>query len=157
MADEIGSPEYKDGLIFARTARRRATAEDQHEEPTVLRPARPSLVQQFKFIRLGDHINYETLILALKGLQLALDLGDYLTPEQLEQGPHLREQLKELIAWSRKPEPIPPHVVGRFCAVIFEGLSKERHSRLAHKNTYVQWALDRLVFQIAEFNQKLAE
>ena len=157
LADEIGSPEYKDGLIFARTARRRATAEDRQEDPTVLRPARPSLVQQFKFIRLGAHINYETLILALKGLQLALDLSDYITPEQLEQHPHLQGQLNELIAWSRKPKPIPPNVVGRFCAVTFEGLSKERHFRLAHKNTYVQWALDRLVHQIAEFNQKLAE
>jgi len=157
MADEIGSPEHKDGLIFARTARRRATAGDRQEEPTLLRPARPSIVQQFKFVRLGEHINYEILILALKGLQLALDLGDYLTPEQLEQRPHLLEQLNELIAWSRKPEPIRPNVVGRFCAVIFEGLSKERHSRLAHKNTYVQWALDRLAHQIAEFNQQLAE
>ena len=157
LADEIGSPEYKDGLIFARTSRRRATAGDPQDEPTILRPARPSIVQQFKFVRLGDHINYEILILALKGLQLALDLGDYLTPEQLEQHPHLSGQLDELIAWSRKPKPISPHVVGRFCAVIFEGLSKERHSRLAHKNTYVQWALDRLAHQIAEFNQQLAE
>ena len=88
---------------------------------------------------------------------MALDLGDYLTPEQFEQRPHLFGQLDELVAWSRKPKPIPPHIVGRFCAVIFEGLSKERHSRLAHQNTYVQWALDRLAHQIAEFNQKLAE
>ena len=122
-----------------------------------MRAGRASIVQQFKFIRLGEQINYETLILALKGLQLALDLGDYITPDQLECQPGLGKELQELAAWSQCPEPIPEKVVGRFCSTIFEGLSKERHGRLAHTNTYVQWALDRLAKQIAEFNQMLSE
>ena len=155
--DEIGSPEYKDGLIFSRRSRRRATAEDQQEEPTLLRAGWSSTVQQFKFMRLGKQINYETLILALKGLQLALNLGDYITPDQLECQPGLVRDLEELAAWSRRPEPISEKVIGRFCATIFEGLSKERHGQLAHTNTYVQWALDRLAKQMAEFNQMLSE
>ena len=155
--DEIGSPEHKDGLIFSSRSRRRATAENQQEEPTLLRAGWASTVQQFKFIRLGKQINYETLILALKGLQLALDLGDYITPDQLESQPILAKDLEELIAWSLSPKPIPEKVVGRFCATIFAGLSKERHGKLAHKNTYVQWALDRLANQMAEFNQMLSE
>ncbi|NIA07036.1 MAG: hypothetical protein GWP14_05280 [Actinobacteria bacterium] len=153
--NEIGSPRHKDGLVFARLSRRRATAEDQDEEPTLLRPDRPNAVQQFKFMRLSDKINYETLILALKGLQLALDPGDYITPEQLKTHPQLAGELDELFAWSAQPEPIKPKVVGNFCATIFEGLSKERHGKLAHSNTYVQWALDRIASQIAEFNKKL--
>ena len=155
VGNEIGSPQHKDGLIFARLSHRRATAEDQAEEPTLLRPTRSVVVQQFKFMRLSDQINYETLILALKGLQLALDLGDYITTEQLESRPEILEQLNELCSWSRRPQPIKPKVVGRFCTAIFEGLSKERHRKLAHKNTYVQWALDRIASQIAEFNKKL--
>ena len=75
-------------------------------------------------------------------------------------GPHtaiaqLAGELDELFAWSRQPTPIEPKVVGRFCGVVFDGLSKERHGKLAHKNTYVQWALDRIASQIGEFNKKL--
>ena len=97
-------------------------------------------------------MNYETLILALKGLQLALDLGDYVTPEQLKANPQLVEELKELGEWSLRPSPIHHLTVGRFCATIYEGLSQERHGRMAHKNTYVQWGLDHISNQIAEFN-----
>ena len=108
-------------------------------------------------MRLSDKINYEILILSLKGLQLALNLGDYLTPEQIKADPHLAGELDELFAWSAQPEPIKPKLVGRFCATVFEGLSKERHGKLAHSNTYVQWALDRISNQIAEFNKKLED
>ena len=155
--EEIGSPRHKDGLVFARLSRRRAIAEDQDEEPTLLRPDRPNAVQQFKFMRLSDQINYEALILALKGLQLALDLGDYITSEQLKTHPQLAGELDELFAWSSQAEPIKPKVVGKFCATIFEGLSKERHGKLAHSNTYVQWALDRISNQIAEFNKRFED
>lgn len=154
LGEEIGSPTHKDGLIFARTSRRRITAEGD-DEPTLLRPNPPSVIQQFKFMRLGNRMNYETLILALKGLQLALDLGDYVTPDQLKANPQLAEELKELGEWSRRPSPIHHLTVGRFCATIYEGLSKERHGRLAHKNTYVQWGLDYISNQIAEFNASL--
>ena len=108
-------------------------------------------------MRLSDRINYETLILALKGLQLALDLGDYATPEQLKADPRLAEELEELSAWSHRPEPIQPQTVVQFCRTVFDGLSKERHGRLAHKNTYLQWALDRIASQIAEFNKQLSD
>jgi len=155
VGNEIGSPQHKNGLMFARLSRRRATAENQEEEPTLLRPTRSTRIQQFKFMRLSDQINYETLILTLKGLQLALDLGDYITPAQLKAHPHLAGELEELFCWSQHPKSIGPKVVGRFCATVFEGLSKERHGKLAHKNTYVQWALDRIASQIAEFNKKL--
>lgn len=155
VGNEIGSAEDKEGLILARISRRRATVENQQEEPTLLRPSRPAAVQQFKFMRLSKEINYETLILALKGLQLGLNLGDYLTPEQLKMHPQLAGELDELFAWSHRPTPIEPKVVGRFCGVVFDGLSKERHGKLAHKNTYVQWALDRIASQIGEFNKKL--
>ena len=151
LREEIGSPTHKDGLIFSRTSRRRVTAEDENE-PTLLRANPPSVIQQFKFMRLGGRMNYETLILALKGLQLALDLGDYVTPEQLKANPQLVEELKELGEWSLRPSPIHHLTVGRFCATIYEGLSQERHGRMAHKNTYVQWGLDHISNQIAEFN-----
>ena len=157
LGNEIGSPEHKDGLMFSRSSRRRVTAEDQDEEPSLLRSNPAAIVQKFKFMRLGGRVNYETLILALKGLQLALDLGDYVTPEQLEANPQLAKELKELVAWSRRPKRIDQEIVERFCATIFEGLSRERHGRLAHKNTYVQWALDHISGQIAEFNARLAE
>ena len=157
VSNEIGSPGHKDGLVFARLSYRRATAEDQSDEPTLLRPARPTAVQQFKFIRLSNQINYEIIILALKGLQLALDLGDYITPDQLKAHPHLAGELDELFAWSASPEPIDPQVAEQFCATIFKGLSKERHGKLAHSNTYVQWALDRISSQITEFNKALAD
>ena len=44
-----------------------------------------------------------------------------------------------------------------YACTVFEGLRKERHGKPAHKNTYVQWALDRIASQVAEFNKRLTE
>ena len=61
-------------------------------------------IQQYKFIRLDKHANYEPLIMCLKGLQLEYNPGEYLTAEQMAASPRLARGYRELKEWSLRPD-----------------------------------------------------
>jgi gamma-glutamylcyclotransferase (GGCT)/AIG2-like uncharacterized protein YtfP len=143
-------------LVFSRTSRRNwyLGADDAGDRAPVQATTH---VQQYKFIRLEEHANYEPLILALKGLQLAYNPSDYLLAEQIQQNLGLARNYEELKEWAARPTPIGLHTVERFLETVRQGLMHERHRRPKHRLHYIEWALSALHSQLLAFNQQAEE
>jgi hypothetical protein len=142
-------------LVFSRTSKRNwYLGEDDIYDKA---PAHATTwVQQYKFIRLDEQVNYEPLILALKGLQVSCNPGDYLTSEQLKEDPKLRDEYAGMKEWTAAPAPLSSGSVADFIDAVREGLMKESRGRPAHRLHYIQWALGALRTQLQMFNKKVA-
>ncbi len=154
--NEIKQFQLGEELVFARTSKRRwyLGGDDIANKP----PAQATThVQQYKFIRLDKRVNYEPLVLCLKGLQLAYNPSDYLTVEQLRNDPWLREQYEELKKWALEPDEISRQTIDRFVAMVQTGLMNEGHHQPVHTLHYIDWALSAIDTQLRQFNQQLRE
>jgi len=151
--DEIRQFTAGEELVFARRGKRRFYLLDDDASQDTPRPQ--AWVQQYKFIRLERRANYEPLIMALKGLQLAYNAGDYLTAAQLAAQRRLRDQYEQLKNWSYHPEPVSPRTIGRLLDAVRKGLLSEGHRRAAHQLHYVDWALGAIEVQLRMFNKEL--
>ena len=109
-------------------------------------------VQQYRFARLSGEVNYEPLVLALKGLQIALAPGTFLTPAQYQASKKHREAFDELAAWGQAPGPIPTEEVESFLGYVQDGLMNERHKRPVHNPAYIAWAVGKLRTSLDRFN-----
>ncbi len=152
---EIEQDIYGPELVFARRSKRlsRMSADDGIGPKTT--PNAVAYVQQYKFIRLERRANYEPLIMALKGLQIAYNPGDYLTAAQLAHSRRLSIQYQQLKEWSADPTEISHSTRGRFLAAIKKGLMDEAHHRPAHKLHYIDWALGAIDVQLRLFNKEI--
>jgi len=151
--DEIKQYEYGEELVFTRTSKRKwymGTDDIADKSPTQA----TTYVQQYKFIRLDEHTNYEPFILCLKGLQLAYNPADYLSVEQLRTNKKLRSEYEELKQWSGEPTQISPQTITKFIKTVQEGLMREFHHRPAHKLHYIDWALNAISVQLHIFNEQ---
>jgi hypothetical protein len=151
--NEIKTFQLGEELVFARTSKRRwyLGGDDIANKP----PAQATThVQQYKFIRLDRRVNYEPLIMCLKGLQLAYNPSDYLTVEQLRNDPWLRQQYEELKKWALEPDEISRQTIDRFVAMVQTGLMNEGHHQPVHKPHYIDWALSAIDTQLRQFNQQ---
>ncbi len=152
--DEIMQYSVGEELVFARRSRRNwyLGADDIGNKA----PAQATTyIQQYKFIRLEKRANYEPLILCLKGLQMAVNPGDYLTVEQLRTDPHLRRQYQQVKKWAAEPTQISSPLIGRFLNTVQRGLLAERHHHPAHSRHYIEWALSAIAIQLRLFNQQV--
>lgn len=152
--DEIEQNTYGEELVFARMSKRKShlVGDEVGEIP----PAHATTyIQQYKFIRLEERANYEPLIMALKGLQLAYNPGDYLTTAQLSSSRRLRHQYEQLKEWSAGPTEISRRTMGRFLQAIQKGLMDEGHHQPAHKLHYIDWALSAIDIQLRLFNKQI--
>jgi gamma-glutamylcyclotransferase (GGCT)/AIG2-like uncharacterized protein YtfP len=152
--DEITRYRVGEELVFAHRSRRNwfLGGDDIANKA----PAQATTyIQQYKFIRLEKRANYEPLILCLKGLQLALNPGDYLNADQLRANPQLRQQYQELKQWAHEPTQISVQTIGRFVHAVQRGLTNERHHKPAHSLHYIEWALGAITTQLKMFNQLL--
>ncbi len=154
--DEITQHEYGEELVFARTSKRRwYLGEDEIADKP---PAQATTyIQQYKFIRLEKRVNYEPLILCLKGLQIAYNPGDYLSAEQLKGNRRLRKQYEDLKRWATAPTEISPQVISKFLNTVHDGLMNEGHRRPAHQLHYIDWALNAIDVQLRMFNKQLKD
>ena len=118
-------------------------------------PQATTHIQQYKFIRLEERANYEPLIFCLKGLQLAYNPADYLTAEQLQNSPKLREEYEELKKWASDPAAIDEQTINKFVETVQAGLMDERHHRPAHKLHHIDWAVSIIGAQLYMFNEQL--
>ncbi len=151
--DEIERNEYGEELVFARTSKRRyRMPSDSHYDQGAKYPV---YTHQYKFIRLESRANYEPLIMALKGIQLSMNPGDYLTSQQLAQSRRLRNEYEELKAWAANPTPISRRSKGRFLDAIYDGLMNEGHNKPYHQPHYIDWALGAIDLQIRLFNKRI--
>jgi gamma-glutamylcyclotransferase (GGCT)/AIG2-like uncharacterized protein YtfP len=146
--------EFLEELAFARTSKRNWYMGSDEMAQKIPAQAR-TVIQQYKFIRLEKRTSYEPLIMCLKGLQLAINPGDYLTYEQLAGNPKLQEQYEELKRWARHPTEISRSTIRKFIHTVEQGLMNERHYKPAHKLHYINWALSTIDMQLRMFNQQL--
>ena len=149
-----GANKVKEELVFARTNKRKwyMPVDDFGERV----PAQAmTYVQQYKFIRLDERANYEPLILCLKGLQLSINPGDYLTAEQLNSSAKLREDFKHLKKWALMPDKISSHTINSFLKEVHKGLMGEGFHKPAHEEHYIDWALTAVDMQLRMFNQQV--
>lgn len=153
IQNEIQRSDCGEELIFARTSKRRFKMTPDAAPHQAAK--NPTYINQYKFMRLEGRANYEPLIMALKGLQLSMNPGDYLTPEQLAASRRLRSEYRELREWAAAPEPISRRTKGRFLDAIYDGLMNEAHRRPYHKLHYIDWALGAIDLQIRMFNKKI--
>ena len=145
-----------DTLMFAQVSFRHSAGDD--EAYAGVRTGQPHghYVQQFKFLRLGPDLNYELLTMALKGLQLGLGLGSFLTPEQYRTSGVHRRRFQELLAWGAAPGPLTGGEIEAFLGPVFDGLSSERRGRPAHDPAYISWAINQLRKMLHGFNAAVA-
>ena len=152
--EEITRRSYGEELVFARTSQRRwYMGEDEVADKAP--PQAITHIQQYKFIRLEKRANYEPLIFCLKGLQLAYNPADYLTAEQLQNSPKLRQEYEELKKWASDPAAIDEQTINKFVETVQAGLMDERHHRPAHKLHHIDWAVSIIGAQLYMFNEQL--
>jgi gamma-glutamylcyclotransferase (GGCT)/AIG2-like uncharacterized protein YtfP len=154
--DEIKQNTYGEELAFSRTSKRKSILASDETADRILSKA-STYVQQYKFIRLEARANYEPLIMALKGLQIAYNPGDFLTVEQLNTSRRLRQKYEELKEWSLNPTEISRRTKGRFLDAIEKGLLNEGHSRPSHQLHYIDWALGAIDVQLRLFNKQIRQ
>ena len=112
-------------------------------------------VQQFRFLRLAENVNYEPIVVALKGLQISRRPGTFLTAKQYETSRRHRNLFEDLVAWGAAPEPIDPRQIGRFLGHVQDGLDHEKRGKPCHTGAYISWAMSELRDRLGEFNQRL--
>jgi len=152
--NEITQPGPDEGLVFARTSKRKwHLGGDEIADRT---PAQAiTYVQQYKFIRLKQNESYEPLMMCLKGLQIGYNPTDYLTTEQLAASPKLREEYAELKRWAVEPTRIDQQTISTFLGTVHYGLMNEGHRSPFHKLHYIDWAMNAIEAQLAALNTAL--
>ncbi len=153
QTDEIvSSDDGKRGLMFC-DIRKRHSADDADGLPGAGETSSPGLyVQQFKFLRLSGELFYEPIVMALKGVQIALRPGSFLLPRQHAESPRHRRLFDELRAWGAAPEEIAARDVERFLSHVHKGLMTERRGKPAHSEAYIAWSLSELRDMLRDFN-----
>ena len=136
-------------MLFSEISVRRSTSRD--EEVSGLRPA-GRYVQQFRFLRLSRHINYEPVVLALKGIQIRLRPGSFLLPSQYQTSRKHRRIFEDLAAWGHDPTPLSSEDQETFLQAVREGLMTERRGQPAHGEAYIAWALGRMKGMLDHLN-----
>lgn len=154
-AEEIVRVEPAPNLLFCEISKRHSA--DLGEDLASRGPnATGRYVQQYKFLRLSPQINYEALAVALKGLQMSLRPGSFLTPTQYRASRQHREMFHAIMDWSAKPTPISQPEVYAFLGHIYDGLASEHQGRPVYTEAYMTWVMDRLREPLAAFNASVS-
>ncbi|MDD5459470.1 MAG: gamma-glutamylcyclotransferase [Phycisphaerae bacterium] len=154
--DEIKQLSPVEELVFTRTSKRKWYMPADETAAAKTPKQALAVVQQYKFIRLEHHANYEPLIMCLKGLQIGYNPADYLTADQLKT-PRLRRDYEKLKEWSENPSQISPRTINEFVRTVRYGLMNEAHHRPAHKLHYIDWAISAIDVQLRMFNKQLRQ
>ncbi len=144
----------KPGILFSEISLRRSGEAENPYLPSG-HGQEGLFVQQFRFMRLSKHLNYEAIIMGLKGIQLSLRPGTLLTPMQYHKLPRHREIFNELLAWGEHPTAISRQDIDGFLSHVQEGLMTERRGKPAHNQAYIAWSISQLSEMIRRFNELL--
>ncbi len=112
-------------------------------------------VQQFRFLRLHSQINYEPIIMALKGIQISMLPGSFLTPSQFLRSRRHRERFLDLLEWGCNPKPITEEEADLFLTHVDKGLKVEKRGKPSHSEAYIAWAISELRQMLRDFNRQL--
>ena len=149
---EIVTRGERTSMLFTEI-RKRYDSESDDGYPAI-RTANPAgrYVQQFRFLRLSPKLNYEPIIMALKGLQIRFRPGNFLTADQYESSRKHRNLFEKLLAWAEQPASLTDEEIETFLSRIHEGLMTERRGKPAHSEAYITWSLSRLRRYLKDFN-----
>ena len=151
-----GQPSMKpNALQFSRVSRRRSESSDESYAAVRTRRNTGRYVQQFKFMRLNGNMNYELLALALKGLQMGMSLGSFLTVKQHNSNQAYRKRFRRLLDWGAAPEPLEETEIESFLEPVYRGLITERRGKPAHSEAYIAWAIEEVRQNLRKFNDTL--
>ncbi|MBL7134472.1 MAG: gamma-glutamylcyclotransferase [Phycisphaerae bacterium] len=149
-------PETRPHMLFSEISRRRSSESDG--SIGVVTPEKQGrYIQQFKFLRLSEQINYEPIAMALKGIQISLHPGSFLTAAQYQSNRRHRQVFEELVAWGNSPTALSDGEIGSFLAPVHDGLMKERRGKPAHRRAYIAWSTDLLRTMLKKFNDLLTQ
>jgi len=152
VSDEIITLEPTPHMMFSEI-RKRHSSEADESNPRVRVPGTGGrYVQQFKFLRLARELNYEPIVLALKGLQIDLRPGSFLTAPQYQAGTKHRRRFEGLLAWGADPQPLADEEIDTFLSAVHNGLMTERRGKPAHTGAYIAWGVDQLRTALRSFN-----
>jgi gamma-glutamylcyclotransferase (GGCT)/AIG2-like uncharacterized protein YtfP len=152
---EIFRRRPKPTLLFSEV-RKRFSQQEGEEFAFAARGASGRYVQQFRFLRLSDHLNYEPIIMALKGIQLSLRPGSFMTPAQWKSSGKHRAMFETLMEWGQNPTRLDGGDIARFLAHVEDGLRTEKRGRPAHTLAYIAWSLSQIEEMLNAFNEQLA-
>ncbi|MCK4277103.1 MAG: gamma-glutamylcyclotransferase [Phycisphaerae bacterium] len=153
MSDEIVTRGDPPSMMFSEI-RKRYSAESHEYYPSTRTPTEGGrYVQQFRFVRLSDDLNYEPVIMALKGLQLSLRPGSFLTPSQYTSSGKHRKLFEDLLRWAQDATPLADDEIEAFLGHIHDGLMGEQRGKPAHSEAYIAWAINQLRKTLEKFNK----
>lgn len=150
VSDEIIARDDPPHMLFSQISLRRSSDADDSPVITARRGGR--YVQQFKFLRLSPALDYEPIVLALTGVQLALSPGSFMTGAQYQAHRGHRKLYHELVDWGACPTAISPQEVEGFLGYVYEGLAGVPSVGDRHYEAYLAWAMSELRDQIGAFN-----
>jgi gamma-glutamylcyclotransferase (GGCT)/AIG2-like uncharacterized protein YtfP len=139
-------------MLFSEISRRRSIEESELHPRVRTGTDRGRYVQQFRFLRLGEQLNYEPIVLALKGLQVNLRPGNFMTATQYETSRQHKELFDTLSQWGSAPRPIAGREIDTFLKAVRAGLMAERQGRAVHSRAYIRWAISELADSLQRFN-----
>lgn len=116
-------------------------------------PVAGRYVQQYKFMRLTSAIDYEPIVLAMKGLQISLRPGSFLLPSQYKSSAKHRDLFHSLMAWGRNPTPLAQIEIDDLLDHARQGLMTEYRRKPAHEISYIDACLARLRETLLKFNR----
>ena len=155
--DEIVNFDEPYSMMFSEIRKRFSSELDEQYPSLRTSHGKGRYVQQFRFIRLAKELNYEPIILALKGIQISLRPGSFLRPDQYAQSSPHRKLFNRLIAWGQDPQVINEHDIETFLGNIYNGLMNERRGKPAHSEAYIAWAIGQLRQYLRRFNEIAAK
>ena len=93
-------------------------------------------VTEYKFARLRKDKNFEPLIMALKGFQIAYAPRPLISRIRfIDQGK--LPEVKALMNWANSPYPLTKSVLTEFLSLVEQGLMNEKEGKPAHKTSYI--------------------
>ena len=149
VSNEIISLETVPMMMFSEISRRHSSDSSESISPS---KSSGRFVQQFKFLRLSPDLNYEPLVMAMKGLQISRSPGSFMSPRQYKTSPKHRKRFEDLIAWGASPEPIGDDEIENFLSDVYDGLMTERRGKPAHTEAYIAWAINEVRKMLKQFN-----
>ena len=153
VGDEIIGKDPKPHMLFSEVRKRFSRNDDTDG---ITRHVSGRYVQQYRFLRLSPRINYEPIIAALKGIQLSLAPGSFLTSAQYETSEEHRQAYNTIMEWGARPTPLEAASINDFLSCVREGLMIERRGKPAHNAAYIAWALNQLRKSLNAFNELAA-
>lgn len=114
-------------------------------------------VVEYQFPRLFYEHNYEPLILALKGYQLARNPYILNLSKDCPELPYHKEIARHLIQWAKEPKPVSEKDINNFLKEVKMGLENERKTGSGHGKKYIDRMIGTIEERLIEMNNFIKE